>query len=270
MKKNPTRIVLAGEGGQGIQTIAKVIASSASKTGYEVTYLPSFGVEQRGTPSVAYLIISRHKILYPRFETADYAVVLSKRAVQTLEKNIGNHTAVVFNSSIINEKSFKIGKLLGLAATELASTVSPRSFNVLIAAKICQILSLDKITSWKSVLEILEHKLKSKEIVNNNQKVFDLGWETDLENKIFSKQTFKPVNGISEHKNKKRIAKVFNERCKGCGLCVEICPVRAIRFGSKIGIYGNFLPEIDIEKCIGCGKCFEICPDVAIKVSNLK
>jgi 2-oxoglutarate ferredoxin oxidoreductase subunit gamma len=74
-------ILLAGEGGQGIQTIAKVFVDAAAKDHF-VTYLPAFGVEQRGTPSVAYLTLSSREISYPRFQSADYVVILQKRAVK--------------------------------------------------------------------------------------------------------------------------------------------------------------------------------------------
>ena len=45
----------------------------------------------------------------------------------------------------------------------------------------------------------------------------------------------------------------LNDRCSGCGLCVEECPVGAIG--------DNFV--IDPQKCIGCMRCTAICPSQA-------
>ena len=89
-----TKIILAGEGGQGIQTIAKVITEVAAEQGLDVSYIPVFGVEQRGTPSVAFIILSHEKIYYPRFDSADYAIILQKRAVASVLAYINKKTKV--------------------------------------------------------------------------------------------------------------------------------------------------------------------------------
>lgn len=47
-------------------------------------------------------------------------------------------------------------------------------------------------------------------------------------------------------------------KCKKCGLCIQSCPVSAMR--SKDGV-----PEIDYKKCIQCFCCDEICPHNAIE-----
>ncbi len=47
--------------------------------------------------------------------------------------------------------------------------------------------------------------------------------------------------------------------CLGCGSCVEICPVDALR------LKGDF-PEVDQEWCIGCGVCRTVCSSDAIKI----
>lgn len=49
------------------------------------------------------------------------------------------------------------------------------------------------------------------------------------------------------------------ERCTGCGACVEICPVQVIR------MEGDF-PAVDQEWCIGCGVCAVPCPTGAVKL----
>jgi len=49
------------------------------------------------------------------------------------------------------------------------------------------------------------------------------------------------------------------ERCTGCGQCVDICPVQVIK------MEGDF-PVIDKEWCIGCGVCAAPCPVSAVKL----
>ncbi len=55
-------------------------------------------------------------------------------------------------------------------------------------------------------------------------------------------------------------AVVNNEKCLGCGSCVEECPQRAITQGD------DGIAKVDKEKCTGCNKCVKACPIEAIKV----
>lgn len=55
-----------------------------------------------------------------------------------------------------------------------------------------------------------------------------------------------------------REIKTIKEWCKGCGICVEFCPVNILEIrDEKINI-------IDKEKCTKCGLCELRCPDYAI------
>jgi len=56
---------------------------------------------------------------------------------------------------------------------------------------------------------------------------------------------------------------VNKNKCIGCGICVEECPVNAISV--KKG-----KAEINIEKCIRCGKCHDVCPQEAIRHNSEK
>src|SRR4030042_4155694 len=76
------KILIAGEGGQGVQTISKILAKSAFEAGYHSSYIPNFGTEQRGGISLAYVQASCYGIIYPKFQTADVFVVLSSRDIE--------------------------------------------------------------------------------------------------------------------------------------------------------------------------------------------
>lgn len=62
---------------------------------------------------------------------------------------------------------------------------------------------------------------------------------------------------------------IFNEeRCKGCELCVSVCPVKILKLSEiNINLQG-YHPACmtDADKCIGCANCALICPDGAISV----
>ncbi|HPK40975.1 MAG TPA: ferredoxin family protein [Candidatus Cloacimonadota bacterium] len=57
--------------------------------------------------------------------------------------------------------------------------------------------------------------------------------------------------------------------CKGCGLCISVCPQKVIRFSENINDKGYHYAEcFDQEKCIACAMCYRTCPDVAITVQK--
>lgn len=63
---------------------------------------------------------------------------------------------------------------------------------------------------------------------------------------------------------------INEERCKGCGLCVNACPKAVLiiaknRLNTK-GYHPAFAEAV--ENCISCAMCATMCPDVAIKVEK--
>lgn len=58
------------------------------------------------------------------------------------------------------------------------------------------------------------------------------------------------------------------DRCKGCGLCVSVCPKKLIRLRTDHLNEKGFHPA-GVEKqelCIGCTFCATICPDNVIEI----
>ena len=56
------------------------------------------------------------------------------------------------------------------------------------------------------------------------------------------------------------------ERCKGCWLCVGVCPNGCINVSEKSNSKGYFPAEVDNTNCTGCANCAVVCPDCAIVV----
>jgi ferredoxin len=51
---------------------------------------------------------------------------------------------------------------------------------------------------------------------------------------------------------------INKDKCIGCGICVQECPVGAISMKEERAL-------IDMEKCIRCGKCHDVCPQEAVR-----
>ncbi|TDA68747.1 MAG: ketoisovalerate oxidoreductase [Clostridia bacterium] len=129
-------MVLAGEGGQGVQTVGEVLAEAAYNAGLEAMYLPNFGVEQRGGVSLAYVQVGEEPITAPKFRFADVVVALSHRSVARSARYVNDHTTLVYDSSGEEIDGGAVGqarRILGLPAVQVArEELSPRVFNMVI------------------------------------------------------------------------------------------------------------------------------------------
>ena len=62
---------------------------------------------------------------------------------------------------------------------------------------------------------------------------------------------------------------IDTEKCKGCGLCVTVCPKGCVLISKESNKKGYFPAEStdkDGKKCTGCAMCALICPDAIIEV----
>jgi len=51
------------------------------------------------------------------------------------------------------------------------------------------------------------------------------------------------------------------EDCKGCSLCVEVCPPQVLRISEVLNRMGYHPVEYLGSDCTGCGVCFYVCPE---------
>lgn len=66
----------------------------------------------------------------------------------------------------------------------------------------------------------------------------------------------------------KNILTVVSVYCKGCGLCVDICPTGTLQLeDNHESKFGTSVRVDAPDYCIGCGMCELRCPDFAIFVN---
>ncbi len=61
---------------------------------------------------------------------------------------------------------------------------------------------------------------------------------------------------------------IETDRCKGCELCVQVCPQEVLHLSSEYNARGYHPVVLDESRnqCTGCGVCAVICPDVVFTV----
>ena len=70
-------------------------------------------------------------------------------------------------------------------------------------------------------------------------------------------------------KTKLRVS-IARERCKGCELCISVCPRHLLIMSTALNRKGYHVSETArAEECIGCLKCARMCPEAAIEILNV-
>lgn len=58
--------------------------------------------------------------------------------------------------------------------------------------------------------------------------------------------------------------------CKGCGLCVSVCPKNVLEISDQVSAKGYFPAyQARPEDCVLCAICCTMCPDVAISITEI-
>ena len=64
---------------------------------------------------------------------------------------------------------------------------------------------------------------------------------------------------------------IERDRCKGCRVCVEACPMRVLDLAAEVNAKGyNYARMVDPDACTGCASCALVCPDCCITVYRQK
>jgi len=60
------------------------------------------------------------------------------------------------------------------------------------------------------------------------------------------------------------------DRCKGCGLCVTVCPKNVLEISDEMNNMGYYPAyQARPQDCISCAICCVMCPDVAITITQI-
>src|SRR5664279_1931844 len=77
--------VMAGFGGQGVMVMGQILAYSAMRAGLEVTWMPSYGPEQRGGTANCTVVVSTGDIASPIVARPHVAVVMNLSLIHISE-----------------------------------------------------------------------------------------------------------------------------------------------------------------------------------------
>ncbi len=81
-------IIIAGFGGQGVLSMGKILAYAGLMQDLEVTWMPSYGPEQRGGTANVTVILSDEAISSPVLNKYDTAVILNQQSLDKFESKV--------------------------------------------------------------------------------------------------------------------------------------------------------------------------------------
>ena len=154
------KILLSGDGGQGIQTLSYLICNTAFKNSLEVSHIPNYGLEQKGGVSMAYIKISDEKITYPKFSKPDFLLIMSDQARERTADYQLDGVEIVDIKDYMD--FFK------------ENNVEPYSRNIFFLSLISDLLEKKEIVKKQEIFEALEEKLSKKRWWEENKRVFSL------------------------------------------------------------------------------------------------
>jgi 2-oxoglutarate ferredoxin oxidoreductase subunit gamma len=150
------KILFAGEGGQGVQVIAEMLAKAAFNESRAASFIPNFGVEQRGGVSLAFVIIQNTPVTYPKFDKADILAILSERSRARVETHIGPATRLILGPAV------KGG---------ITTMLPPKVWNIVVLK---EVNNKGKLVQTSSLVRVMEERFKRQFQKNPELKKLDL------------------------------------------------------------------------------------------------
>ncbi|MDR2918339.1 MAG: 2-oxoacid:acceptor oxidoreductase family protein [Tannerella sp.] len=158
-------IIIAGFGGQGVLSMGKILAYSGLMEGKEVTWMPSYGPEQRGGTANVTVILSDEKISSPILNEYDIAVILNQPSMDKFESKVKKGGILIYDGygihKPINRTDINVYRIDAMdAATELNMQ---KTFNMIILGGLLKVEPMVKLESvilgLKKTLPERHHKL---------------------------------------------------------------------------------------------------------------
>lgn len=158
-------IIIAGFGGQGVLSMGKILAYSGLMEGKEVTWMPSYGPEQRGGTANVTVILSDERISSPILNEYDIAVILNQPSMDKFESKVKKGGILIYDGygihKPINRTDIQVYRIDAMdAATELNMQ---KTFNMIILGGLLKVEPIVKLESviagLKKTLPERHHKL---------------------------------------------------------------------------------------------------------------
>ncbi len=171
------KIVMAGFGGQGIMVMGRLLTYAAMAEGKNVSWIPSYGVEQRGGTANCSVVIADEIIAAPIVSEPEYAIIMNRPSLDKFEpKMIAGGSMIVNTSSIDRDTERTDVTVLGLKCNDIAVELGDLRFaNMVALGAFCKMTGVVKLETLKeSLKKVLSARRQN--LVAVNQKALEKGY----------------------------------------------------------------------------------------------
>ena len=156
-----TEIIIAGFGGQGVLSMGKILAYSGLMEDKEVTWMPSYGPEQRGGTANVTVILSDERISSPILNSYDMVVALNQQSLDKFQSKVKPGGILIYDNYGIHtpptRTDIKVYCIEAMNATfELGNN---KAFNMIVLGAM---LKLNSIVTIESVVKALKKTLPER------------------------------------------------------------------------------------------------------------
>ena len=124
-----TEVIIAGFGGQGIQSMGKILASAGMLMDKSVSWLPSYGPEMRGGTSNCHVIVSDDAVGSPIINVCDALIVMNGPSLEKFESYVKTGGVIILDSTLIkNEVTRTDVRVFRIPVTEMALELGNSAF----------------------------------------------------------------------------------------------------------------------------------------------
>jgi len=285
----PRSVLIVGVGGQGVIMMSKVLALVCQRHGLQVKQSEVHGMAKRGGGVFSHIRYGE-TVWSPTIPKGEADVLLAMewaeglRWLDYLRRDGGAFIAdtrrivppFAFRSRKYGSQPFyspeaprevmeMVGSGFALDATKIATELGePRAANTVLLGVLSTALEFDA-DDWR---EVIAENVPAKAL-EANRLAFEAGraW-ADASRAASMEDRLRELPGrdelAAEIAPKTVQFDITAEWCKGCDICVKMCPERCLRLNDEL------VAELtDPEACTGCRICEWLCPDFAIRVRRV-
>ncbi len=285
----PRSVLIVGVGGQGVIMMSKVLALVCQRQGLQVKQSEVHGMAKRGGGVFSHIRYGE-TVWSPTIPKGEADVLLAMEWAEGLRwldyLNRGGGTFIADTRRIVPPFAFRsrkygsqpiyspeaprevmemVGSGFALDATRIATELGEaRAANTVLLGVLSAALEFP-VEDWR---EVIEQNVPAKALQANRQ-AFEAGRHWAEANRAASmEERLKDLPGRAEQAAeiapKTVHFEITDAWCKGCDICVKMCPERCLRLNAEL------VAELtDPAACTGCRICEWLCPDFAIRVRRV-
>lgn len=170
-------LIIAGFGGQGVLSMGKILAYSGLMEDKEVSWMPSYGPEQRGGTANVTVIVSDKPVSSPVLNSFDSAIILNQPSMDKFEQMVKPGGVLIYDSYGIHKPPTRTDiYVYKIDAMEASTQTDSKTFNMIVLGGF---LKIRPIVELQSVIKGLKKSLPPRhhKLLPENEKAILRGME---------------------------------------------------------------------------------------------